>query len=249
MPNLLDRIEMAALTFVPFKPVVSALEAPIASFTFDDAPKSAVRAGAAILEERGARGTFYLCGANAGTVFEGSEQFEREDLVALHEAGHELACHSHGHMRMWRRDAAEMDGDLDRNEAYLGAVSGRSRLSSFAYPYGANDWASKRHAARRFETARGVVKGVNAGLMDFADLKTLPIERRKFSLAMLSRQIELAKALNGWIVFYTHDVAEDCTPYGCTPDQLRACVDAVRAAGIEILRVDAAAERVRGEED
>ena len=39
---------------------------PIVSFTFDDAPPSAATNGAAILEEFGLRGTFYLSGGWLG---------------------------------------------------------------------------------------------------------------------------------------------------------------------------------------
>jgi peptidoglycan/xylan/chitin deacetylase (PgdA/CDA1 family) len=246
MLSLLDRAEMLALSFVPLKPVRNGLKRPVASFSFDDVPQSAARDGARILEERGVRGTYYLCGGNAGSTFEGSIQFGRDDLAALSAQGHEIGCHSYSHMRMRRVEVADMQADLDANVDYLSEAAGIPDIASFAYPYGSNDLATKRYAAKRFETARGVVKGVNAGTIDFADLKTLPIEKRKFSLDLLDRQIALAKALNGWIVFYTHDVADDCTNYGCTGDQLKACVDTVQAAGIEVLTVAEAAEKVMG---
>ena len=42
------------------RPVKLELPAPIVSFTFDDAPKSAFDTGGKILREHGARGTFYV---------------------------------------------------------------------------------------------------------------------------------------------------------------------------------------------
>ena len=42
-------------------------ETPLVSFTFDDVPKSAATAGAAILEQHDARGTFYVIGSQVRT--------------------------------------------------------------------------------------------------------------------------------------------------------------------------------------
>ena len=41
---------------------------PMVSFTFDDIPKSAATTGAGILEDHGARGTFYVSGGLVGTM-------------------------------------------------------------------------------------------------------------------------------------------------------------------------------------
>src|ERR1700729_1099960 len=43
-------------------------ERPLVSFTFDDIPETAFTHGARILEDRGARGTFYVAGGLCGTT-------------------------------------------------------------------------------------------------------------------------------------------------------------------------------------
>src|SRR5437868_11766612 len=66
---------------------------PLVSFTFDDTPDSAFIHGARVLEENGARGTFYIAGGLCGTVVANRRQISAADCVQLHRRGHEIGCH------------------------------------------------------------------------------------------------------------------------------------------------------------
>lgn len=244
--DLRDRLHMAALNALKARPTKCRLKAPLVSFSFDDAPKSAITAGAAMLENAGARGTFYLTGSHCGQSFEGVEQYSAEDVKLLHKNGHEIACHSFGHGRFRGRDDSQLSQDLSHNQAFFHDLVGANNLSldSFAYPYGEFDYQSRELIAERFLCGRGVYRGVNYGTMDFANLRTTPLEKRRFSTKYL--QTHLAKAIkhNGWIIFFTHDIADDCTDYGSTPEILQETIDAVNAHGIEIVTVREGAKRV-----
>ena len=54
-----------------------------------------------------------------------------------------------------------------------------------------------------------------------------------------------ARARNGWIIFYTHDVAEQPSEWGCTPAQLEAVVG-YAAQRLPVLPVRDVAVRVVG---
>jgi peptidoglycan/xylan/chitin deacetylase (PgdA/CDA1 family) len=245
--RLAANMEMQALRLVQGKPVQSRLTAPIASFSFDDAPVSAVTLGAEILERHGLRGTFYLNGANAGRTFEGRAQFDVADVRALHDKGHEIACHSFGHRRMRRVGQAELSSEFADNLAWARGILGPDfQFDSFAWPYGAYDHAARALAARKFTTSRGVYRGVNHGTMDFANLLTVPLEKRRMGQALLQSRIDKALATNGWIIFFTHDVADDCTDYGSPPEWLEEAVVMVKAAGIEVLTVADGARKALG---
>ena len=47
-------------------------ERPLVTFTFDDVPASACSLGAPLLEQHGARGTFYVCGGGCGAESPGA---------------------------------------------------------------------------------------------------------------------------------------------------------------------------------
>jgi peptidoglycan/xylan/chitin deacetylase (PgdA/CDA1 family) len=247
LATLAANLEMQALRLAHAKPVMSRLTRPIASFSFDDAPVSAVTTGAAILEQQGLRGTYYLNGANAGQRFEGRDQFSADDVLTLHRAGHEIACHSWGHQRLRRMQATTLEAEFSANLAWARGLLGADfQFDSFAWPYGAYDHATRAIAAQHFTTSRGVYRGVNHGTMDFANLLTVPLEQRRMGQAVLAERIEKALAHNGWIIFFTHDVAEDCTPYGSPPAWLEEAITTVKAAGIEVMTVKDGARAVMG---
>ncbi len=109
---------------------------PMVSFTFDDAPDSAAKIGAPLLEEFGGRGTFYIAGS---LVNQWSGQWvgvSRESIVALHRAGHEIACHTFSHRRTAELDEAAMTAEIESNRNYFRTIDPTIRLENFAYPYG-----------------------------------------------------------------------------------------------------------------
>lgn len=60
--TLADRINNRLVRYFPGPTVQVEAASPIVSFTFDDVPESSWTNGARILEEEGARGTFYISG-------------------------------------------------------------------------------------------------------------------------------------------------------------------------------------------
>lgn len=241
--NVFARAKMAALNFFTQKPAHSRLDAPIVSFSFDDFPKSAASLGAQIMEDAGLLATYYLTGSNCQNSFENIEQYDASDVLRLHKAGHEIACHSFGHPRLRARSQAEIENDLSQNLAFAKNLLGQDfEFENFAYPYGEFDALSRKIMGQKFTTARGVYRGVNKGTMDFANLRTVPLERRRFSREYLAKYIKDAITNKGWIIFFTHDVGEECSDYGSTPAILHETIAAVRAANIEVLTVKDAAK-------
>src|SRR5262245_28818589 len=76
------------------KPFRMANREPLLSLTFDDVPDSAYCNGAAILQERGIRGTFYVAAGTCGTRDTDWRVIERDQVRALHAEGHEIGCHT-----------------------------------------------------------------------------------------------------------------------------------------------------------
>lgn len=244
--NLLARIEMQLLARMPIKPVEIKLEKPIASFTFDDIPQSAAIEGAKILEKNGLQGTFYVTGSHANQTFDGVKQYSPEDLRKLYKNGHEIACHTYAHPRLRGRSEMEILLDLDKNLEIMREILNDEtfEFSSHAFPYGEFDKISRKILSERFVTSRGVLRAINHDKVDFANLRTTPLERQRFTPEYLQTNIEKAIKTNGWIIFFTHDIAKNCTPYGSTPEMLEMAIDEVKKAGIEVLSVKDAANKI-----
>ena len=243
--SLLERLNHAFTRQLPVKRVRSRLSSPVASFTFDDFPQSAWTEGGPLLDRYRAKGTYYTAGSQCGTVQDGVRYFDAEDLRATHAAGHEIACHTFSHRRSPQTPSAELEADLDRNTAFLRGLLGDITTESFAYPYGSVSPRTKRLAGRRFPSSRGIRPGVNCGTLELAPLKAVPLEIREWSASTVERLVETARQRNGWIIFFSHDIADEPSPYGATPGMLEHALEAVSAAGIEILPVrDALARAV-----
>jgi peptidoglycan/xylan/chitin deacetylase (PgdA/CDA1 family) len=215
----------------------SRLTEPVVSFTFDDFPRSALTEGGRILRERGWAGTYFAAGGFCGRRLGGLDYFDRDDLVRAAEEGHEIGCHTFGHLRLPATARDAVDEDLARNAAFIGKVLPEHRLSSFAYPFGDVDLGRKGQIARRFPICRGIWPGVNAGRMDFAQLKAVPLERRSLDQLDVDAWLDRAEAARGWLIFFTHDVSDDPSAFGCLRRTFEAVADAVARRGLKVLPV------------
>jgi peptidoglycan/xylan/chitin deacetylase (PgdA/CDA1 family) len=227
--------------------VSASLREAVVSFSFDDFPISAGTAGAGILADHGARGTFYVAGSLVGTS---SHQYggfcRRDDLAALIAAGHEIGCHTYGHARVSTLSPRGLIEELDRNAAFVGRHLGGYAMRSFAYPFGDISPLRKLQVQTRFASCRGNAPGINAGRIDLGDLRAERIYEQSIDHDRIAALLRSAASKPAWLIFYTHDVAENPSPYGCTPATFERVVQAVADAGIRILTVADAAALVTG---
>jgi len=215
------------------------------SLSFDDIPATAWTEAGPILAQHGVKATYYVCGGLAGRRNMDRDQFEVPHLQALHEAGHEVGCHTFGHTIVLRMSEEALRLSLDANAAWVGERLGGYRMTTFAYPFGDATVAAKRLIRERFALGRGVRDGVNAGREDRGLIKSIGLESRRLPGYDLDALMAKTAALNGWLTAYGHDVSDDPTDYGCTPDDLDRVLTAAKGAGLEILPIGAAWERVR----
>lgn len=226
---------------LPSKRFRSRLQRPIASFTFDDFPKCAWTVGGPILASYGARGTYYVAGSRCGAFLDGTQQYDRQDLVELVAAGHEIGCHSFEHRSVLSVNNRDLRADLAKNALFVREAVGPITLTSYAYPHGDVDPRTKLLHGEAFSSSRGIQSGINAGVLDLAMLRVIPLHDIARRPALLAETIASAREHVGWIVFLTHDVQEQPLVYGCTPSLLAQTLQALASAGIEVLPVQEAA--------
>ncbi|HTK33953.1 MAG TPA: polysaccharide deacetylase family protein [Caulobacteraceae bacterium] len=232
------RLSAFAARRVTVKPVRLTLVRPVASFSFDDFPISAWTVGGPILDRFGAKATYYAAGDFCGRQVDGLDYFDEQTLREIAAAGHEIGCHSFSHEPSPFIRSELLTDDLDRNSIFLREALGPDAGTfSFAYPYGQLCARTKRLMAGRYPSSRGIHPGVNGAVTDLAQLKAIPLERRSWRAATVQRWIEAAKVQKGWLVFFSHDVSDDPSPYGCTPAMLEHALASARAAGFDVLPV------------
>ncbi|HEX8570749.1 MAG TPA: polysaccharide deacetylase family protein [Caulobacteraceae bacterium] len=242
-PTLGGKLRRELSRFASRRPATASLARPLASFSFDDVPLTAALAGAAVLEARGLRGTFYVCGGLAGASGAMGALADHEHIRALAARGHEIACHTYSHPDCGRLVAPAVDAELDRNAAAL-ASWGLPAPATFAYPFGEVSPAAKSRAADRFALARSVRRGLVRGGSDLAQAPAVGLVGPQADRTARA-WIEKARRADGWIIFYTHDVRDEPSAWGATPGALAASVDAAIAAGLEVVTVAEGARRMR----
>jgi len=224
------------------RPVRMALARPMITFSFDDAPATAADAGAKTLELRGIRGTWYFSAGLAGQTGPMGVYATGEDAKRLADAGHEIACHTFSHLDCGQANARAIRDDVDRNAEMLRAW-GASPAESFAYPYGDVSTAAKGTLGGRYRTLRTVQAGLVETGSDANQLPSVGIEGPDGEAAAL-RWLARAADLKAWLILYTHDVAPEPSPWGCTPEALGHIADAARARGFDIVTAAEGARRL-----
>jgi peptidoglycan/xylan/chitin deacetylase (PgdA/CDA1 family) len=204
------------------RPVPLGAHGPIITFSFDDCPRSALTSGAAVLEDFGARATYYITMSLMNTKNHLGEQFHDEDLRSVLGRGHELASHTFSHL-----SARQVSFDVFRNDVQRGEQAVRERMSlqgagNFAYPYGDVTLMTKKRLGPQLMSSRGTCRGLNGPDVDLNLLRANRLYGDVDRAEEAKRLILENEEQGHWLIFYSHDVAATPSRFGCTPKHLEA---------------------------
>ena len=219
------------------KPFAMRNAAPLVSFTFDDVPASAYTNGAAILEQHGVRGTFYVAAGTLGQTDKDWRVIDRDQVGALHHRGHEIGCHTFSHVGVDTLDARALDEECQHNREALREICPGLDVTNFCYPFGRVSLPRKLQLDDRFDSCRGIYEGINAGVVDLALLRVIELYDRTLTRDKLDRVLRETRACNGWLIFYSHDVAQPPSWIGASPRLLHETIDAVQTENIRCLTI------------
>jgi peptidoglycan/xylan/chitin deacetylase (PgdA/CDA1 family) len=219
-----------------FRRDVAFAAGPAISFTFDDFPRTAAQIGAAVLENFGARGTYYVAPALLGTANECGEQFHAEDISRVLEHGHELASHTYGHLSGRSTPYVEFAADVEKGRKAVAEIAGADS-GNFAYPFGHATLRTKRALGPGLTSSRGIVPGWNGPAVDLNLLRANSLYGADRLSAGTERLIAENAERKSWLIFYTHDVQPLPSPYGCSPALLESAVAAALKSGARVLSV------------
>jgi peptidoglycan/xylan/chitin deacetylase (PgdA/CDA1 family) len=207
------------------------------SFTFDDFPESAAAAGVPILEQYDAKATFYVAGDLVDKRCDHWQGVRADAIVELHRRGHEIGCHTFSHKAATELDAARLAVEIEENRRYLLGLDPSIQIDNFAYPFGLGSVWRKAQLAKTFRSSRGIIPGINSGVVDLQYLRATPLINHHIDEAGIDRAFDALVDANGWLIFYGHDVATKPSPYGCTPSLLRHALDAAAKRNVAIITV------------
>ncbi len=219
------------------KTLVTRNDRPLVTFTFDDAPGSACTTGAALLGHYRARGTFYISGGGCGLMSPGGLLATADQLKELYTAGHEIGCHtfSHAAVAAFRRNT--LVAELERNRTFLQEIHHDLIVRNFAYPYGDLSFRVKQCLEEHFDSCRSLRPGVNVGVIDLGALKSCELQNSSIGRQGVLDIIAAVVRRKGWLIFVSHDVDNQPSQFGVSPDLLEFALDAARTAGCQLVSV------------
>jgi peptidoglycan/xylan/chitin deacetylase (PgdA/CDA1 family) len=215
-------------------------ERPLISFTFDDFPKTALFTGGAILAEQGLSGTYYAAPGLMGTSTEVGPIFEQSDLAYLFQAGHELASHTYSHISSRTTSLSTYYQDVCNGARELGRYLENPERLNFSYPFGDVTIEAKRKVGPAMQSCRGIFPGLDGPIVDLNLLHANSLYGGDERFTAAESLIFQNARQKSWLIFYTHDVQENPSPYGCTPRVFERLVHCAIESGAEILTVAAA---------
>jgi peptidoglycan/xylan/chitin deacetylase (PgdA/CDA1 family) len=226
-------------------------DVPLISFTFDDFPRSAFVEAGSILTRYGAVGTYYASLGLMGNRSSMGPMYQFEDLKELVQRGHELGCHTFGHCHSWNTPPDEYEKSIVRNQQALTELLPGRFFETFAYPYSEPRLAVKRVASRYFRSCRGgglkpgrylhrhAAGGqtFNSGVIDLNYLCAFFLEQSRDHPEAVKSLIDQNARARGWLIFATHDVCPNPSPFGCTPAFFEQVVQWSLESGARVLPV------------
>jgi Polysaccharide deacetylase len=228
------------------RPFCIQTDVPLISFTFDDFPRTALVGGGTILSSCHLAGTYYTSLGLMGKSGPSGPLYQLDDLNTLLEQGHELGCHTFGHCHSWDTDSREYESSVLRNKVELQKLFPGQKFKSLSYPISEPRPLTKRRVAPYFQCCRAGGQALNAGKVDLNQLAAFFLEKSRDRIHEVTDLVDQNRKAKGWIIFATHDVAPDPSPYGCTPEFFESVVRCAVDSGARILPVAKALESMRG---
>jgi peptidoglycan/xylan/chitin deacetylase (PgdA/CDA1 family) len=235
--DALKRAYYSAVSAVHRRPVALHETPPMVTFTFDDFPRSAYDAAGATLRAFGGHGTYYAAPGWMDGGPPSGDRFRTADLPTLLRDGHELGTHTYSHVSCRSLSTAAYAAEIAKGHEALQQIVGDAASANFAFPFGAVTPAVKKVAARHCRSCRGTISGCNGPVADVNFLRANRLYSDSVPFPHIEALIAAAARPGRWLIFYTHDVRDSPSPYGCTPRYFEDAVRCASAAGLRILTI------------
>jgi peptidoglycan/xylan/chitin deacetylase (PgdA/CDA1 family) len=181
--------------------------------------------GGDILKSYGVRGTYYAAMGLMGTSSpKMGPYFGAGELETLLEGGHELGSHTFSHLSCRAVVLSDFEADVMKGKEAVERISGAAASHPFSYPYGHARWRAKGVIGARLASCRGIFPGINTSPVDLNLLRANSLYSWSFGLEAVRRLIEQNSEQRGWLIFYTHDLSDRPSDFGCTPAQFESVV-------------------------
>jgi len=134
--------------------------------------------------------------------------------------------------------------DIELSAAAIKEVLGGVDVRDFAYPYGAVTLLTKSRIGEIARSCRGVYGGVNGPVVDLNLLRANGLFGDVGNSANVRALMTDNETRKGWLIFFSHDIVKDPSPFGCTPDLLEFAVSFAAERNMKIMTVGDVLNRI-----
>lgn len=237
---LFEKLERKLLPQLPKNGFHCVGSEPVISICFDDFPVSAGKKALQILKENGLLASYYLAGSLLGKTENNIPICDNSLVRKVYEEGHEIGCHTFGHLDCQDTCSSQLRTDLKKNADLIHSLTDNAP-ASFAFPFGKVSFASRKVIGEKFMIARGIRPGINGRNSDLLNLRANSVYNSSFSKDRIKALIDTVKSNKGWLIFYTHDVSPQPSAFGCSVEDFSNLIELIVSSGIRVLPIKHAA--------
>ena len=207
---------------------------PTSQFSMDvNNVRSSLLTGGALLERAGFAATYFTALGLAGKTIATGPLFARDVLPRVLARGHELGCHTYDHCLAWETPSPVYLASVEANHRAFAAVG--VAPATHSYPISYPRPATKVRLGEKFRACRGGGQSANRGIADLNYLNSFFLEQCHGDFAPVERVIAEVEARGGWLIFSVHDVTENHTRFGCSPEFFARVVERAALSGATVL--------------
>jgi peptidoglycan/xylan/chitin deacetylase (PgdA/CDA1 family) len=217
---------------------------PLISFSFDDCPQSVMLNALPAMEKRGWRSTIYAAMGLCETTNHLGLHMSEAEIVAAYQSGHEIGNHTFSHLDANAVTTEDFLKDIARTTETFSAL-GLPKAASFAYPYGEVTTPVKKALSGQYKLLRGIH---DIGKSEHIDLNQAA-SQRLYSGHSLRNCLDIISGLEKtpkWVTFFTHDVRDNPSEFGCTPAEFEQVLETAQSVNAVVLPITEALERIQG---
>ena len=189
------------------------------------------------MKNYGVCGTYYAAMGLMDQVNGLGRQFSAEDLAILLRDGHELGSHTFDHLSCRSSSFRDFQANVMKGMKAVDHLTGEGLPHQFSYPSGHVTFQAKRRIGAHFSSCRGIISGINESPVDLNLLRANSLYSCCFDLDVIDRLFETNEKCKGWLIFYTHDISENPSSFGCKPGEFESVVKLAVKRQVAILPV------------
>lgn len=214
------------------------------SVTFDDGWASAYTKARPIMAQYGILSTQYIFPDAVGDKANG--YMTKAQIVALSNAGHEIASHTMSHSQLTTLTAAMLTTELKNSQSSLEALTGKP-ITNFASPYGDYNTSVITQVKKYYTSHRTVDTGYNS--KDSFDAYSLRVQNilNTTTPADVAGWVKQAQLDKTWLILVYHNVIASPGTYDSSIVNFSSEMKSLAASNVPVLTVSRALAEINSQ--